>query len=153
LNESNLNTFELSNSNSGRFFFLLPPGPPILLHAGPHFPGQTTPQGCSTVLCYSTAPTVTRLHHSHTAAAGPSPPCTPVPPPPCSHHVASKSTPPLYSSTELKRVPSPLSHPCSEKMKLKPLYVCPRCLNHTYSNNMVNKYNISIKLQAKIFTK
>jgi hypothetical protein len=34
-------------------------------------------------------------------------------------------------------------------MKLKPLYMCLGCSNHTYSNNMVNKYNISIKLQDK----
>jgi hypothetical protein len=28
--------------------------------------------------------------------------------------------------------------------------VCPRYSNHTYSNNMLNRYNISIKLQTKI---
>jgi hypothetical protein len=43
-----------------------------------------------------------------------------------------------------------MSHPGSEKMKLKHLYVCPGCSNHIYNNNMVNRYNISIKLQAKI---
>jgi hypothetical protein len=40
--------------------------------------------------------------------------------------------------------------PQSEKIELKPLHVCPRYSNHTYSNNMLNRYNISIKLQTKI---
>jgi hypothetical protein len=33
--------------------------------------------------------------------------------------------------------------PRSEKMEPKPLYVCPRCSNHTYSNNMIKQSNIS----------
>jgi hypothetical protein len=37
-----------------------------------------------------------------------------------------------------------MSHPSFKKMKSKPLYMCPGCSNHTYSNNMVNRYNISI---------
>jgi phosphopantothenoylcysteine synthetase/decarboxylase len=43
-----------------------------------------------------------------------------------------------------------MSHPSSKKMKQKPLFVCPGCSKHMYSNNMVNRYNILIKLQAKI---
>jgi hypothetical protein len=35
-----------------------------------------------------------------------------------------------------------LSHPDSEKIKLKHLYVYPGCSNHTYNNNMINRYNI-----------
>jgi hypothetical protein len=35
-------------------------------------------------------------------------------------------------------------------MKLKPLYMCPECSNHMYSNNMVSRYNISVILQDKI---
>jgi hypothetical protein len=42
-----------------------------------------------------------------------------------------------------------LSHPSSETMKLKPLYVCSGCSNHMYSNNMVNRYNISIYYKLK----
>jgi hypothetical protein len=34
-------------------------------------------------------------------------------------------------------------------MKLKPLYVCPGCSNHMYSNNMANRYNISINYKVK----
>jgi hypothetical protein len=44
-----------------------------------------------------------------------------------------------------------LSHPGSEKTKPKPLYVCPGCLNHTYSKNMVNRYNISINYKIKSY--
>jgi hypothetical protein len=44
-----------------------------------------------------------------------------------------------------------LSHPGSKKRKLKPLYVCPGCSNHTYSNNMVNRYNISINYRVKSY--
>jgi hypothetical protein len=36
-------------------------------------------------------------------------------------------------------------------MKLKPLYVCLGCSNHTYSNNMVNIYNISIICRVKSY--
>jgi hypothetical protein len=46
-----------------------------------------------------------------------------------------------------------LGIPLSEKVGLKALYVCPGCSNHTYNNNMVNRYNTLIKFQAKIFTK
>jgi hypothetical protein len=44
-----------------------------------------------------------------------------------------------------------MSHLGSDKMKPKPLYVCPRCSNHTYSNNMVNRYNISINYRVKSY--
>jgi hypothetical protein len=44
-----------------------------------------------------------------------------------------------------------LSHPGFEKMKPKPLYVCPGCSNHMYSNNMVNRYNISINYRIKSY--
>jgi hypothetical protein len=44
-----------------------------------------------------------------------------------------------------------VSHPGSEKTKPKPLYVCPGCSNHTYSNNMVNRYNISINYRVKSY--
>jgi hypothetical protein len=44
-----------------------------------------------------------------------------------------------------------LSYPGSEKTKPKPLYVCPGCSNHTYSNNMVNRYNISINYRIKSY--
>jgi hypothetical protein len=44
-----------------------------------------------------------------------------------------------------------VSHPSSEKMKPKPLYVCLGCSNHTYSNNMVNRYNISINYTVKSY--
>jgi hypothetical protein len=46
-----------------------------------------------------------------------------------------------------------LSHPGSKKMKRMPLDMGPGYSNHTYSNNIVNKYNISFKLQANFFTK
>jgi hypothetical protein len=32
--------------------------------------------------------------------------------------------------------------PRSEKAEMKPPYVCPGCLNHTYSNNMINKFHV-----------
>jgi hypothetical protein len=44
-----------------------------------------------------------------------------------------------------------VSHLSSEKTKPKPLYVCPGCSNHTYSNNMVNIYNISINYRVKSY--
>jgi hypothetical protein len=44
-----------------------------------------------------------------------------------------------------------MSHPGSEKMKSKPLYVCPGCSNHMYSNNMVNRYNIPINYMVKSY--
>jgi hypothetical protein len=44
-----------------------------------------------------------------------------------------------------------VSHPGFEKMKLKPLYVCSGCSNHMYSNNMVNRYNISINYRVKSY--
>jgi hypothetical protein len=31
------------------------------------------------------------------------------------------------------------SYPSSKRVELKPLYVCPGCSNHTYSNNMIIK--------------
>jgi hypothetical protein len=67
------------------FFFLLLPGPPISLHAGPHFLGQTTHQGCSPILCCSTA----WLRPGSVA------------------HASRPSDPPFHSSTGLKRAPSP----------------------------------------------
>jgi hypothetical protein len=39
----------------------------------------------------------------------------------------------------------------SKKMKLKPLYMCPGCSNHTYSNSMVNRYNILINYRVKSY--
>jgi hypothetical protein len=64
----------------------------------------------------------------------------------------------IYSSVmflgwlgNISYVPQPLSHPGSEKIKPKPLYVCPGCSNHTYSNNMVNRYNISINYRVKSY--
>jgi tetrahydromethanopterin S-methyltransferase subunit F len=44
-----------------------------------------------------------------------------------------------------------LSHPSFEKIKPKHLYVCPGCSNHTYSNNMVNRYNISTNYKVKSY--
>jgi hypothetical protein len=44
-----------------------------------------------------------------------------------------------------------MSHPGCEKTKPKPLYVCLECSNHTYSNNMVNIYNISINYKVKSY--
>jgi hypothetical protein len=41
--------------------------------------------------------------------------------------------------------------PRSEKTEQKPLYVYPGCSNHTYSNNMVNRYNISINYKQKSY--
>jgi hypothetical protein len=32
--------------------------------------------------------------------------------------------------------------PCSEIAEMKPPYVCPGCLIHTYSNNMINRCHI-----------
>jgi hypothetical protein len=37
-----------------------------------------------------------------------------------------------------------MSYPGSREMKLKALYVCSGYLNRTYSNNMVDRDNISI---------
>jgi hypothetical protein len=44
-----------------------------------------------------------------------------------------------------------LSHLSFEKMKSKPLYVCPGCSNHTYTNNMINRYNISLNYKVKSY--
>jgi hypothetical protein len=33
----------------------------------------------------------------------------------------------------------------SEKTEPKPIYMCPGCSNHTYSNNMVKRMQYSIK--------
>jgi hypothetical protein len=46
---------------------------------------------------------------------------------------------------------SPLSHPGFVKTKLKHPYVCTGCSNHTYSNNMVNRYNISLNYKLKSY--
>jgi L-lysine 2,3-aminomutase len=35
--------------------------------------------------------------------------------------------------------------PQSEKIELKPLYVCPRYSNYTYRNNMIKQMQCSIK--------
>jgi hypothetical protein len=43
----------------------------------------------------------------------------------------------------------PMSPPSSEMVELKPLYMCPGCSNHTYSNSMVNKYNILINYKLE----
>jgi hypothetical protein len=32
--------------------------------------------------------------------------------------------------------------PYSEKVEMKPPYVCPGCSNHTYSNNMINRCHV-----------
>jgi hypothetical protein len=32
--------------------------------------------------------------------------------------------------------------PRSEKEGMKPPYVCPRCSNHTYSNNMITRFHV-----------
>jgi hypothetical protein len=42
-----------------------------------------------------------------------------------------------------------LSYRSFENMKLKPLYVFSGCSNHTYSNNMVNRYNILINYKLR----
>jgi hypothetical protein len=39
----------------------------------------------------------------------------------------------------------PLVIPWSEKTELKPPYMCPECLNHTYNNNMIKQMQCSIK--------
>jgi hypothetical protein len=39
----------------------------------------------------------------------------------------------------------PLVTPQFEKTELKPIYVCPGCSNHTYSNNMIKQMQCSIK--------
>jgi hypothetical protein len=44
-----------------------------------------------------------------------------------------------------------MSYLDSEKMKLKPLYVCPGCSNHMYRNNMINRYNISLNYKLKSY--
>jgi hypothetical protein len=44
-----------------------------------------------------------------------------------------------------------LSHPDSEKMKPKPLYVCAGSSNYTYGNNMINRYNILINYKLKSY--
>jgi hypothetical protein len=38
----------------------------------------------------------------------------------------------------------PLIIPQFEKVELKPLYVCPGCSNHTYSNNMITGCNVRL---------
>jgi hypothetical protein len=38
----------------------------------------------------------------------------------------------------------PLVIPRSEKVELKPLYVCPGCSNHMYSNNMITRCNVRL---------
>jgi hypothetical protein len=38
-----------------------------------------------------------------------------------------------------------LGIPRSEKTEPEPLYVCPGCSNHTYSNNMIKQMQCSIK--------
>jgi hypothetical protein len=42
-----------------------------------------------------------------------------------------------------------MSHPGFEKIKPKPLYMCPGCSIHTYSNNMIQIQYLD-KLQGKI---
>jgi hypothetical protein len=49
-----------------------------------------------------------------------------------------------------RHVPSVVSYPSSKKMKLRPLYVCLGCSNHTYSNNMINIYNILINYKTTL---
>jgi hypothetical protein len=34
--------------------------------------------------------------------------------------------------------------PRSKKVEPKPLYVCPGCSNHTYSNNMIIRCNVGL---------
>jgi hypothetical protein len=58
---------------------------------------------------------------------------------------------PLFNPPVTGTFNSGVSYPGSEKMKPKPLYVCPGCSNHTYSNNMVNRYNISINYRIKSY--
>jgi hypothetical protein len=36
----------------------------------------------------------------------------------------------------------PLVIPRSKKGEMKPPYVCPRCSNHTYNNNMINRCHV-----------
>jgi hypothetical protein len=66
--------------------------------------------------------------------------------------VGSGSSAPLYLLDHLHFSCLNLSHPGFEKTKPNALYVCLRYLNHTYINNMVNKYDILIKLQVKNLT-
>jgi hypothetical protein len=35
-----------------------------------------------------------------------------------------------------------LSYPGSKRVEPKPPYVCPRCSNHTYSNNIIIRWNV-----------
>jgi hypothetical protein len=44
-----------------------------------------------------------------------------------------------------------MSHPSSEKAELKPLYVRPGGLNHTYDNNMINRYSILLNDKLKSY--
>jgi hypothetical protein len=55
------------------------------------------------------------------------------------------------SATSPTSLVDPLSDPGSKKTKPKPLYVCPGYSNHTYSNNMVNRYNILINYRVKSY--
>jgi hypothetical protein len=57
----------------------------------------------------------------------------------------------MYMTCTTSDLDDLLSHPSSEKMKPKPLYVCPGCSNHAYSNNMVNRYNISINYRIRSY--
>jgi hypothetical protein len=42
-----------------------------------------------------------------------------------------------YPGPTVNKALIPLVIPQSDRVEPKPLYVCPRCLNHTYSNNMI----------------
>jgi hypothetical protein len=57
----------------------------------------------------------------------------------------------LRLSEDVQRYLHHVSHPNFEKMKPKPLYVCPRCSNHMYSNNMISRYNISLIHKLKSY--
>jgi hypothetical protein len=138
LNESNLNIFELSNSNSDHFFFLLPPGPPISLHAGPTFPAEPLVRAAPLFCAIASpdrdlAPPLT--HYGRQTP--PPPPCAQYRPSSSMPHSAPNRTPPFYSSfTELKRATSssaPLFSPtpnfshreCARRATTFPLTLCP----------------------------
>jgi hypothetical protein len=63
--------------------------------------------------------------------------------------IVGRSSPAISMARTCTR--ATLSHPGSEKIKPKALYVYPGCSNRTYGNNMVNRYNISLNYKLKSY--
>jgi hypothetical protein len=83
-------------------------------------------------------PTALKAHKPPPAVLSPAPPRLPV-----LHSIKGAESLLVQPRVHFyQKLLSPFVIPRSEKEGMKPLYVCPGCSNHTYSNNMITRFHV-----------